>query len=271
MEYDKQMHNKDGKWMFLKNWRKALELFLNDWQSRDEVVGALVCGSYVTGNPSERSDIDVHIILSNDVTWRERGNQIIDGFLIEYFANPPGQIRRYFQDDFKKHRTMSMVQFQTEQILFDYTGIINELKLEADAWLEKNYEAIDKTVQEIQKYGLWDALDNVKDCYEQEKGDFIFVYHNASAFLFMEYSQFLQIDTIPIHQIHAYLVDPIYLQKYMKSAFPDERFKQMFLHALKENNAEQMLKSLEALVSYVLQQMGGFCIDGWHVKSPIEG
>lgn len=257
--------------MTLANWRKALETFLNDWQGRDEVVGALVCGSYVTGHPSERSDIDVHIILSNDVKWRERGNQIVDGFLIEYFANPPGQIRRYFQDDFNKHRTMSMVQFQTGQILFDYTGIINELKLEAYAWQEKNFETINKTVLELKKYGLWDMLDNAKDCYEQKRGDFIFVYHHALATLFMEYGQFLNVDTIPTYQIHAYLVDPIYLQKYMKSAFPDEHFKQMFLHALKERNTEQMLESLEALVSYVLKQMGGFCIDGWHVKSPIEG
>ncbi|WP_249661353.1 nucleotidyltransferase domain-containing protein [Lysinibacillus fusiformis] len=257
--------------MTLENWRKALETFLKDWQGRDEVVGALVCGSYVTGHPSERSDIDVHIILSNDVKWRERGNQIVDGFLIEYFANPPGQIRRYFQDDFNKHRTMSMVQFQTGQIVFDYTGIINELKVEAYAWQEKNYETINKTVLELKKYGLWDMLDNTKNCYEQKRGDFIFVYHHALATLFMEYGQFLNVDTIPTYQICAYLVDPIYLQKYMKSAFPDEHFKQMFLHAMKESNTEQMLGSLEALVSYVLKQMGGFCIDGWHVKSPIEG
>ncbi|WP_231630083.1 nucleotidyltransferase domain-containing protein [Lysinibacillus sp. ZYM-1] len=74
------------------NWKIALETLLKDWQGRDDVVGTLVCGSYVTGKPSKRSDIDVHIVLENDVTWRERGNQIIDGFLIEYFANPPGQI-----------------------------------------------------------------------------------------------------------------------------------------------------------------------------------
>lgn len=253
------------------NWKIALETFLKDWQGRDDVVGALVCGSYVTGNPSKRSDIDVHIVLENDVTWRERGNQIIDGFLIEYFANPPGQIRRYFQDDFKKRRTMSMVQFQTGKILFDYTGIINDLKLEAHAWLGKKYETINKTVLEIKKYGLWDTLDNMKDCYEKGRGDFTFVYHNALAYLFMEYGQFLTIDMIPSYQIHAYLGDPIYLQKYMKPAFPDERFKHIFLHAMQESNAQKMMELYEELVSYVLKQMGGFHIDGWHVKSPVEG
>ncbi|MGD2199050.1 hypothetical protein [Lysinibacillus fusiformis] len=94
-------------------------------------------------------------------------------------------------------------------------------------------------------------LDNTKDCYEQKRGDFIFAYHHALATLFMKYGQFLNVNTIPTYQIYAYLVDPIYLQKYMKSAFPDEHFKQMFLHAMKESNTEQMLGSLEVLVSYV--------------------
>ncbi|WP_231630082.1 hypothetical protein [Lysinibacillus sp. ZYM-1] len=63
-----------------------------------------------------------------------------------------------------------MVQFQTGKILFDYTGIINDLKLQAHAWLGKKYETINKTVLEIKKYGLWDTLDNVKDCYEKGRG-----------------------------------------------------------------------------------------------------
>jgi hypothetical protein len=30
-------------------WTLALETFLKDWKDRGDVVGALVCGSYVTG------------------------------------------------------------------------------------------------------------------------------------------------------------------------------------------------------------------------------
>ena len=40
----KEIHNKEGKWMTLENWRKALETFLKDWKGRDEVVGALGVG-----------------------------------------------------------------------------------------------------------------------------------------------------------------------------------------------------------------------------------
>ncbi len=254
----------------LDKWKTALETFLKDWQDRDEVIGALVCGSYVTGNPSKRSDIDVHIILAEGVAWRQRGNRVINGFLIEYFANPPSQIRRYFQDDFNKRRTMSMVQFKTGRILYDYTGIINDLKYEAEEWLSKRYKKVNKTVLEIKKYGLWDALDNLKDCYEQERKDFTFTYYNELANLFMEYCHFLNLERIPSYQICAYLEDPLYLQKYCKPAFPDDDFKKTFMKAMQEDNAQKMMEVYEALVNYVLNKMGGFRIDGWHIKSPID-
>jgi len=136
----------NGDDIFMQEWKIALEEFLKDWKIRNDVVGALVCGSYITGNPSKRSDIDVHILLSDDVEWRERGNRIINGFLIEYFVNPPKQIRRYFQEDFQDHRTMSMVQFITGMTLFDKTGIITEIKVEAQKWIKKDYKELNEIV-----------------------------------------------------------------------------------------------------------------------------
>jgi predicted nucleotidyltransferase len=60
-------------------WQSALDAFLALWRSRPEVTGALVCGSFVVGDPSPRSDIDVHILLREDAVWRQRGNQVVDG------------------------------------------------------------------------------------------------------------------------------------------------------------------------------------------------
>ena len=70
-------------------WERALTVFLEEWKNREDVIGAIVCGSYVTGNPSLHSDIDVHIILSDKVNWRTRGNVVVNNYLIEYFVNPP--------------------------------------------------------------------------------------------------------------------------------------------------------------------------------------
>lgn len=52
------------------DWQEAVHIFLESWIHRKEFVGALACESYVTGNPSDNSDIDFHIILSNKIYWR---------------------------------------------------------------------------------------------------------------------------------------------------------------------------------------------------------
>ena len=85
----------------MQGWEIALQKFLKKWDNRKNVIGALVCGSYVTGNPSKHSDIDVHIILDSKTSWRERGNEIIDGFLIEYFANPIKNHYKYAEEGYK--------------------------------------------------------------------------------------------------------------------------------------------------------------------------
>ena len=43
-------------------WQRALQEFIAPYRAQREVIGALVCGSYVTGAPSPRSDIDVAIV-----------------------------------------------------------------------------------------------------------------------------------------------------------------------------------------------------------------
>lgn len=65
----------------MQDWEKALHKFLVPWRKRKDALGCLVCGSFVTGNPSKHSDIDVHIVLSDSVTWRERGNKLIDEYI----------------------------------------------------------------------------------------------------------------------------------------------------------------------------------------------
>lgn len=64
-------------------WEAAVDKFLEPWRRRKCVIGAMVCGSYVTGDPSKHSDLDVQIILAKGTCWRERGNRIVDDFEID--------------------------------------------------------------------------------------------------------------------------------------------------------------------------------------------
>ncbi|WP_202079103.1 nucleotidyltransferase domain-containing protein [Caldalkalibacillus salinus] len=252
------------------DWKEALSEFLEDWVDKDEVEAVLVCGSYITGNPSKRSDIDVHIILSENTSWRERGNRVVRGFLIEYFINPPTQIIRYFKDDYKNYSTMSMVQFLTGVVILDKTGITKRLKAEAKIWKDKKYEDLSNVIKEIKKYSLWDSYDNLLDCYEERRQDFNFVYFNFMNFIFSEYCRFLKLEQIPVYQISSYLSEPSYLDRYLKDEFPDPYFAEMFLKGIKLNDKKKMMNMYRNLIEHVFEQVGGFNIDGWKVRSDVQ-
>ncbi len=77
---------------------QVLNKFLENWKRKTYVEGAFLTGSAVTSYFSKYSDLDVYIVLSPRVRWRERGDVVIDGALIEYFANPVEQISRKMDD-----------------------------------------------------------------------------------------------------------------------------------------------------------------------------
>ena len=70
----------------MEKWEAAARKFIKQCGFYNEIEAAFLTGSYAAGNADKYSDIDLYIVLSEDVTWRERGNKRFDGFLIEYFA-----------------------------------------------------------------------------------------------------------------------------------------------------------------------------------------
>lgn len=254
----------------MKSWETALELFLESWKHRQDVIGILVCGSYITGNPSKRSDIDVHIILSDNCDWRERGNRYVSGFLIEYFINPPKQIRSYFKEDFNDRSTMSMVQFLSGRIILDKEGIVHALIEEARGWKDKQYDTLAAPIIELNKYGLWDALDNLLDCYEERRSDFKLVYYNSLLNLYRVYSSILSVEEVPYYQLSRYFTDPSYLKKYLKKPFPDLHFTQLFINAVGTERQDEQVRIYKEITKYVLSHNGGFNIDGWKLRSNLE-
>ena len=249
----------------------ALQEFLEGWKNKKEVTGVLVCGSYVTGNPSKHSDIDVHIILSDKVHWRERGNKIVNGFLIEYFANPSKGIPKYFKGDYEENSRCSPTQFLTGQILFDKRGKLKLLKNEARKWADKAFKKQNRTNVELQKYHLWDNLDNLQDNYEQNSKDFYYIYHNFLSEVIEIYAKYLKQNTFSIHKTLVFLTRHSVLKKYLAEEFPDKKFVKLFTKALIENNKKQMIFQYEKLTKYVLTKMGGFNIDGWKIRTSVKG
>ncbi|MBS3990732.1 MAG: hypothetical protein KGZ51_01555, partial [Erysipelothrix sp.] len=222
------------------DWKVKLDKFLFEWEYMEDTIGILVCGSFITGEPSAHSDLDVHIILSNDVDYRERGNRIIDGLLIEYFANPPKQISKYFEEDYREICPMSQTQFITGRILLDKTGVVQELKNKAKEMLENRYQEIDSKISELNKYAIWDMLDDLQDALESGRKDFNLIYYcNLDKLL----SLYMRLIKYPYNykSILGNITSELTRSKYLLEELPDKRISEIITNCItSDENADKL-------------------------------
>lgn len=253
--------------MIKQKWEVALDKFLESWRNNREVSAILVCGSYVTGNPTENSDVDIQIILKRGCEWRERGNKIVNGILIEYFANPPERIIGYLEDDQKRRRKIEAHMLVTGRIIFDKEGEAKKLKELARTYLGKKFEKMPKFKIEFAKYHAFDMADNLEEVYKRKTYDFEFVYYNFLKTLLEFYGEFLGYSDISENKVYRFLTDKKDQKKYLINKFPDKKFVGLFLQSIKEKDRHKMLQRFTKLARYVQNKMGGFNIDGWKFKS----
>lgn len=253
--------------MTKQKWEIALDKFLKSWKENKDVSGIFVCGSYITGNPTKNSDVDIHIILKRGCEWRERGNKIVDGILVEYFANPPEKIIGYLEDDQKRRRKIEAHMLTTGKIIFDKNGEAKKLKEIAKKYLVKKFDKMPEFKIEISKYHLFDMADNLEEVYRRKTLDFTFVYSNFLKNVLVTYSEFLGYADIPENKIFRFLTDKKDKAKYNVQDFPDKLFVSMFIEAMEEKNKNKMLERFNKLVKHVQYKMGGFEIDGWKFRS----
>ncbi len=245
-----------------------LNTFLDSFEHTEDVVGCLVCGSYVTGNPNAHSDLDVHLILKEGVGYRERGNRIIDGLLIEYFSNSKKQILAYFEDDYKSISPMSQTQFVTGEIIFDKTGEVLELKEIAKSQMAKKYADVNTEVSGIGLYAIWDSVDDLEAMYEDNRADFEFVYYNRLNMLLKTY---FWTQKIPYNAktILGHIENPTTRRKYLLDEIEDQELKDLVKTCITDNNRKNKLDAYKTIANKILEQ-GDFDISTFAFKSAEE-
>jgi len=256
----------------INNWQSKLDIFLADFEYADDVVGVLVCGSYITGNPTSHSDLDVHIVLDNKVEYGERGNKIVDGLLIEYFANPSKQILCYFDEDLKDKSLMCQTQFATGKIISDKIGDIRTLKLKAKKMISDFYstEHTDLRMSELDKYFLWDMLDDLQDAHESNKADFDFLYFTRLNMLLEKYMNSIN-RPYNVKSIYGSIVDATVREKYLLRELPNQAINNMIICAISTTVQNEKMAAYEKLTAEIMKQVGGFTIDGFKLKSQVIG
>ena len=243
------------------NWEKAAARYAAGWLKRKDVSGVLVCGSYVSGSPSKRSDIDVCVVLKEGAGWRARGLRRAGGFQFEYFANPPRRVRKYFREEFAAGENCTARMYASGRVFGDKDGALEELRAAAGAWLKKKFPRPSREFIEMAKYQLWDQAGTLEDAWESGSADLPHLYHGALALMFRLYSRFLGYGGVPRDKVLRVLRGGN-----GPDVFPDAGFASLYLKAAAGGNKAGM-SAYRRLTRRLLAKMGGFAAAKWELKS----
>ena len=142
-------------------WKIAVDKFLDKWKERQEFIGAILSGSYAVGCPSPNSDVDVMLVLSDDTKWNERGNVIIDGFMIEYIANPISVWLKLFEDNVNAGNKVFISMFALGKLLIDKDREVTQIIETACELMKVQVKQMDVNSLEMAKYHMYDRLEKL--------------------------------------------------------------------------------------------------------------
>ncbi len=246
----------------MEGWKNVLEKFIKEYKEKDYVIGAILCGSYATGNNTDRSDIDVHII-TKDIGYKQRGNVIIEGIMIEYFMNPLSQSYKYLENDFKQKRRLADANmYGNGIILFDKTGELQKLKEDSLKYYEMEFDEPEETTMMINNYACWDLMDEIKDKIDNNE-NYDLNYYMLLKELINNYYYKNKIATVPITKIEKIYRNREYREKYHLKNMPTQDFINLVLDIIDNKSFETINK----LYEYVMED---FKITKFVLKSEVK-
>ena len=164
---------------------------------------------------------------------------------------------------------MSLVQFITGRIFIDKIGVVSKLKEEAKEIFDKHFCDLDSSIDELNKYGMWDMLDDLKDSFENNKEDFDFLYYCNLDKLLSIYMKYIKYPYNP-KSILGNITSEIVRNKYLMDELPDEEMKILIKNCILLPSKEERLNNYEKLTNKILDLCGGFDIDSFKFKSSVD-
>lgn len=254
----------------MEKWQLAIEKFLNEYKNEDYFLGAILTGSYATGNNDKNSDIDIYIVTKNDTEWRERGNKNIDGFLIEYFINPKKKILSYMEKELQDYHMSTTMIFVNAKILYDNDGSVQELiNIAKNNANLSNLGNLDNFKYKMNCYSVWDGFDELESKYNKHQ-DIDFSYYIFLQRVIDAYFYNKQIPSIPLNKIEIILKDIEYREKYNVRKMPNQEFIIRIIKCLDEKDYDKKFEYAKDLYNYFLNQFNDFDINNLVVRSSTE-
>ena len=247
-------------------WKLALKEFLKEYEEDDDVIGAILCGSYANYTYNEYSDIDVVLVLKDNLNYTEKGISNVQSFMIEYFKLPIKTIKRYFKDNFDNKKLTMINMFAYGKIIYDIEGKVKELQDIALDYIDRPMEVISNYDLSFNNYRIWDNLDELKVLLNENSMSFNIVYYNLLWKVYESYCLYLGIPIYPRTKLYKILTDNDYRKKYHAFKLPEDEFIDLYLRCYNEVRKEEMFKNISCLVNYYYTKQGGFNIRTFYLR-----
>lgn len=254
----------------VEKWKLALKEFLKDYEEDDDVIGALLCGSYASGNQNETSDIDVHLILKDSVTYRKRGNIESNSYLIEYFMNPVWKLKKEIEEENASGALCTTTMFAYGKIIYDVEGKVKELQNLALEYIDKPLPSITQDKLYMNNYRIWDSLDELKGALEDDCDNFELIYYNLLDNIYNIYSEYQSLPKLPLSKIYKILTDEEYRKKYHVFKLPEKEFIKLYINCHEKTSRDAMYNNIKKIVNYYYEKQGGFNIRTFKLRSEIK-
>lgn len=254
----------------MENWKVALNKFLEKYVNEEYYEGAIACGSYVSGNNNKYSDIDVHIIFKRGNGWRERGNLFIDGFLIEYFANPVNKYESYMEEELSELGNHTTMMFANGTIIYDRSGEVSKLKNKAIKHKNKKVNEFSEFDILSNKYSCWDRFDELKVAYFEQRDSFYLIYYELYKSLIDLLNKTRRIRELSLTKIDKLIDDRTFRENYKLLEFYNDDDSKIIRECLNLETKEKMFNKISDFYNYVMEISGGFDINKFVLRSEVK-
>ncbi|MCL2574456.1 MAG: nucleotidyltransferase domain-containing protein [Defluviitaleaceae bacterium] len=254
----------------MKKWEQAARKFIEICNFRDDIETVFLTGSHAFGNADEFSDIDLYIVLSDSVDYRERGNKRIDGFNIEYFANPMRQIERYIESGYPNANLIEINMMLGGIVIYDRNGGAKKAMFYCREKLKLEIPEMSNFNIKTGLYHFWDSFDELQRVYLKQAPDFVMQFFCFVQNAFELYSRYTCSPVPSYHKMHRWLTDDEYRSKYGLAEYNDPVFLEIIKATFECDDRCKMFELSKNVYEYVSEKMGGFDIDNFVLRGSCE-